>query len=201
MKNIKRKLCVALFFVVFSILGLNVQSYASLSSQYINADYGNIVYDTDNEGQIWMADLSLFTNMTYTQQLDAIEQLNKIRFNGFNDWHMATRNEMETLWIYDELAITNAFGPSKAGPTYTYYSGRYDEVSWESQHSTGTIIVGYDGKSELGWYSADDDNTYPYNGAWITSNSLTTVPTPPTILLLGSVLAGLVGFRRKVKQS
>lgn len=107
----------------------------------------DVVYD-DVSGLTWMKDLSKFTNRTYDEQ---ITDIGVDTTAGITDWHMATHDEIVTLWtgnsVYD---IMPAFIPSLheefpipeiPGYSIDYWDwvGRIDEESTTGSHYTWII--------------------------------------------------------------
>lgn len=87
---------------------------------------GQIVYNAAS-GLSWVADLNMFSNMTYQQQIDAIAAL---ALAGA-DWRMANRDEMALLWKSspDELETLFKHNYEAHRPEVDIYilKGRYDE--------------------------------------------------------------------------
>jgi hypothetical protein len=101
-----KKVLAAVFMVVTVSHVISSNAFASLTID------GNSVYD-DVSKQYWVRDLGLFTNETYSQQLQSINQLNVVKYNGQSRWHLAKTTEVVSLFSNSNLI--NYFLP-------TYYS-------------------------------------------------------------------------------
>lgn len=81
---------------------------------------GKAVYDVGS-GLYWFSDLKYFNNMSYTEQLAAIEKLP-------GNWRMATLEDIRTLDTHPDKEIHKAFNPlsvSKLGSqNVAIYNGR-----------------------------------------------------------------------------
>jgi len=157
-------------------------------------DYGTTGVTYDNQSDLyWVSDLSMFNNLTYDAQITAIENSTL----GDFDWHMASLDEMLSLWgNYDPSELIAGFSPS----VYDYYNGRYDSISTSNTDSHLVAMVrniNPPSKYPLGNdYYVSDSLVSPNFGAWAVANTAP-VPEPATMLLLGTGLIGLAGMGRK----
>lgn len=171
--------------------------------------YDGVVFDTTNE-LYWYQNLSDFTSKTYDEQINTISGLNSsgsaFNFDDIGDWAMADYNEMDSLWQYTGNEIASAFIPSNTNNTVEYYVGRFDLESASTTDSHQFLLINYYSninyvyeKYALGdTHSVFDSNSDAYLGAWVVA-SAQPVPEPTTMLLFGTGIAGLAGYRRKKK--
>ncbi|GAK50597.1 hypothetical protein U14_01830 [Candidatus Moduliflexus flocculans] len=94
----------------------------------------NLVYD-ENTNKYWYRDLSDFRNMNFAEQLETIDAMNGAYQALFNDWHVASEQEMQVLWSYGANEIMANFLPSSTQlainlPSNNMWQGRYGEVKW-----------------------------------------------------------------------
>jgi len=75
----------------------------SVSAELVYIDKG-IIYE-DVGDQYWFQDLSFFTNKNYYEQIETIATLS-------GNWRMANKEDIDNLWVYDEIEIGNVFTPS-----------------------------------------------------------------------------------------
>lgn len=148
-----------------------------------------VVHDNTNH-IIWIHDLTMFSNTSYPQVLAKVEDLNNDSYFGRQDWHVATRSEIDFLWWeYGPDAIEQHFLPSGQKNEQWVWLGRYDELYLGgSSHSLMTThLVGRRHGPGYGAYA--DYIARPELSAWVAA-----VPEPATILFLG---LGAIAMRIK----
>ena len=165
-----------------------------------------VVYD-DVTDMYWFWDLSdsRFHGKTYSEQVDAANHLNDgIGFNGRNDWHMASLDEIVGLWEGNSAEdILDTFNPTWSYQSLSSVYGRYDEESSLGHYSArirrhrvyGVGIFVVDDGYQIDIY----DDLIPAEGvgAWVVSSGMSPVPEPSTFFLLLSGIAGIAFWRKK----
>ncbi len=195
------------FILIVMLLIVSTIAHAILIKN-TNALGQHVVFD-NRTLTYWYWDLSHFTGLTYTEQLNRTSDLIDEKYYNFKTWHMASANEIHTLSYYSTQEIRNAFNKSyedygdDGSEIHTWY-GRYEALSANEPYThlnagteygiRGDPLSPYDSP----WYDKHDnlsDNVRYYAvGSWAATDP---VPEPVTILLLGSGLVGLAGFGRK----
>lgn len=199
-----KKYCLIIaFFVIFGVFG---GANAAL------VPYGTDAIRDTTTGLLWWKDLSDFAGQYYATKQDMIEGL-----EGGIGWHMATEDEMLTLFREENPEYTVVEVLTVFLPCYPGYieegPGRYVEDyfgSWQDNydiidpnaHRMTTYRL-FDTEEVLtfsgGLYGMGTDLGGPgsiYWGAWATRS----VPIPGAVWIFGSGLIGIVGVRRKFKK-
>jgi hypothetical protein len=161
-------------------------------------DQGDGTIFDDISGLYWQQEVGLWDNMTYDQQIADIS-------TNYVGWHMATSFDMQHLWSYEASAIGAIFTPNYIGHDRNNTYGRYDLYStiWNNRHYRAGVSY-YPASSlyyrtTLNTYDLPDDRIFDNYGAWVIRD-ITPVPEPATMLLFGTGLAGLAGFRLRKKE-
>ncbi len=200
------------------ILGVAGVSGATLIAQNgIVADDRGTVSESDDS--YWIQDLYSFSGQTYEEQITSINVLNEpgeIPDGPWEDWHMAEYSEMASLIeTYNTEEIVKAFGTTEyyiQGSKFAdVLGGRYnEEVSndhnqWHYIAILRMYVEPYNGELispiELSSEMAGDAGQHDNLGVWITASPLGEVPEPSSILILGTGLAGLIGYKTKKKNT
>ncbi len=190
----------ALFCSMMLLFGGSVDCWAALIN--FSNPSGNVVYD-DVAHQYWMNKLDSFTNLTFADQMDSVNAYNTNNYYGMHTWHMATYDDMLSIWVYSSEEITSKFNPSFTYPENITiaYDGRYVQAKEAGQHYYAGITV-YEGvmtKSGLLDYWYPDNMGATFLGAWVVTDAAQ-VPVPASIILFGSGLISLMGIRRKTQK-
>lgn len=183
------------------------------SSQATLIDLGNGVIWNDSgtieatDDNYWIQDLSLFTNQTYDAQIASISALNDpvsgLLDDAWGTWRMASLDDINSIWHHSYATLTDTFLPSETRATgEILWYGRVDSPSGTDGHEW-TNMWYYPSYGEVKYdpsgYIADTVAGSHF-GAWVVADAVSPVPEPATILLFGSGLAGIVGYRRKQKE-
>jgi hypothetical protein len=141
--------------------------------------------------------------------------MNSSDYNGQTGWHLASSSEITNLFTSSTQALTSNFLPNT-----TYYTtlgnfteefrGRIDvgcitpTTPPDPAHGYAWVIGGGDPSPYYKFIQADygeaDNYGTEWLGAWVTTDVAPT-PIPPSFILMGSGLVGMVGYRRRLARS
>jgi len=135
--------------------------------------------------------------------VDAMSWVNNLVYEGYNDWRLPVAsntsgiNEMAYMF-YDNLGGSSGSAISAShNANYDLFINLQDKSYASGTESSGSSI--YDFNFDNGIVSTPGKNTWFY--AWaVRDGDVAPVPEPATLLLFGSGLIGLVGFRKKFKK-
>ena len=184
---------ITLFSVVAVLLLTGTSSADLIVSEFVSGE--NVTLD-EGSGNYWYWNHADFVNMTYGQQITAINLLGT--YGGIaGGWHLATLPEMEVLWTNSQTDIMAAFGsgsPSVTGLDF-YSISRYElQKVGEGSHSVA-------GGNTVPWLplifiSRFDTDVYPYLGAWVVSDHAV-IPLPSSLILAATgLLPSMLGLNR-----
>lgn len=113
-------------FSVAAVLLLTGTASADLTVYEYVPGSGEFVVEDGNTGKYWYWNLADFVNMTYGEQISAIDLLGTYGYIA-GGWHMASLAEMDVLWPYGVSIITESFGsPAPSGWTSLDSVARYN---------------------------------------------------------------------------
>ncbi len=182
---------ITLFSVVAVLLLTGTSSADLIVSEFVSGE--NVTLD-EGSGNYWYWNHADFVNMTYGQQITAINLLGT--YGGIaGGWHLATFPEIDVLWTNSQTDIMAAFGSlSGTGDAFSSY-GRY-----EQQFVPDTHVIA--GGSNIGiwqfpaFISRFDSDVYPNLGAWVVSDHAV-VPLPSSLILAATgLLPSMLGLNR-----
>lgn len=151
----------------------------------------------DLTGNYWYWNLADFANMTYAEQITAIDGLGTYGYIA-GGWHMATQFEMEELWDnYTGPQLAESFAGTVMTPLNHF--ARYDRTylpGWTEWHTCGILMNGGAEKFLLGPHGVADWHGAYWLGAWVTTDA-PVVPVPPAVILAASgLLTSALGLKR-----
>lgn len=205
--RVRARLAGKLIAVCLAAMGFFISSYESgavtpaLTIQ-VNGAGEKVVFDVANNN-MWYWNLNAFAGQTYGQQLGGIQQLNAATYFDAANWHLASLQEMQQLWVFDSATIRQSFHPSHerydGGYQWHYWSGRYEVGSGGihamSETAWGNFVWGpFDyawGPNSGGALS--DGSGYQERGAFVVAS----VPEPGAMTLFCFGGLALNSLRRK----
>lgn len=191
---------ILLFLVALVLLLTGTASADLMVYEYVT---GEKVTLDEATGNYWYWNLNDFASMTYDEQIAAIADLNIAPPYGniAGGWHMATQDEMITLFSHSAAQIKGAFAGGPDGLQWgTTWRGRYDRPYSVPYYPCHYIAGVWDGFwISPGHNPAHDFDFRPDLFAWVTTEA-SVVPVPGALILaaLGLLTVGakLRGRRR-----
>jgi len=159
-------------------------------------DQGDIVYD-DTNGKYWIQDTTQFVGLTFSEQRETISALT----TGGMSWRMAGESDINILTdTYLLSDLTKAFAPATY-PDRKYWKGRVDSHVGVGVHYEFLLYDLSGGIYGSGFVGVHDSEVFPgaFAIAYIPASAQTPTPILPSVWMLGSGLAGIGCFRRRMK--
>jgi len=209
MKRINRNAFILMKFVI--VLGVFLFCASSQSHAISFTDMGDGTIMDNDSGLIWLKDASspdlagtdpsgMADWATATAAAAALSDGTGGLTDGSapGDWRLPTILEWESFInaLYEYPALGNAAGDAKWSEADAF-TGVQSTVYWSSTEYT--IDQAWVADMSIGWMRYAYKDPGP-PGFYVWPVRVSPVPEPTTILLLGSGLIGLLGFRRKFKK-
>lgn len=163
--NMKTQVLLAMILVA-GLGSLPEHTFAQLTHE----EDSEVTFEAVNE-RYWYYDITRFSDMTYDEQVAEIATLNVEGFTG--TWHMATYEEISTLWEYSAEAIFSSFALTMDDDQVEqwYTLGRYDESPRDGSHYFAQVERTSEGtyeKSVLNYLDYTPDSLdFEVLGAWV----------------------------------
>jgi hypothetical protein len=173
--------------LIIAVLATLFLSTSPAHATLLILNSNSVVYDTATT-QYWIADLNSFINLSYSGQIDKINNnYNNPSFFGINNWHLATLTDMIGLRNNPVADLSVAFAPPSP------WAGRYDEMApgVNNQHFSATLTS----KLNDPYFIMPDGGYSSRLGAWVVGGPVP-APEPSAFLLIGASLGGLALWRR-----
>jgi hypothetical protein len=174
------------------------------------SDGASLIRD-DSTGEVWIADVNHFTNMSYEAVVSEIDTLNAASYGGVDSWELASRRQVRKLFeaitnrqTADLFTVTHVLDdPAYYGTwglTSTLNNNGEYYAPWVERWNDGTdrwpnwLDKGYGGQYP------SDGSANPEIGAWVKTTKYP-VPEPMTILLFGTGMMAMATARRRFWRS